>query len=87
MRARAHNSKMPGVVFLIVVPTANFEYELLNSKFISSRVFVYFSFSFLFAHLPSVVAFLSSFVLAGLNFANGNRHTKKYYYVLHVMHR
>lgn len=31
----AHN-KMVGVVFLIVVPTAHFEYELLSSKFISS---------------------------------------------------
>lgn len=87
MRAPAHNSKMPGVVFLIVVPTANFEYELLNSKFISSRNFRLFFFFLLF--LIFHPSFLSArlLFLPGLNFANGNRYTKKYYYVLYAMHR
>lgn len=36
--------KMVGVVFLIVVPTASFEYELLSSKFISGLAYFCSSF-------------------------------------------
>lgn len=35
---------MPGVVFLITIPTANYEKELLNGWF-NSNIFVFYNFT------------------------------------------
>lgn len=47
---------MPGVVFLIVVPTANFERELFNSK----MIFMYGIFVFMCLVSVELVLFLYS---------------------------